>query len=505
VPVVGELLADRYRIVARLGVGGMATVWRALDTRLDRDVAIKVLLPNLAADPALARRFDREARALAAVSHPNVVAVFDVDPGGDDVSREPFFVMELCDGGSLAELMEAGRVPPGELIPILAATADGLGELHARGLIHRDVKPHNILLSAGRAKLADFGIARMDGTDATTALTATNTTLGTLPYLAPELLVGERATPSSDVYALGVVAFQSLTGRLPRPTGMAELVEGRAEPPPAVSSVATELGTVFDGAVAQALTLDPAARPSASAFRDSLDAALVDAQPGHSARANAALDAAAVAAETERVDLDAPTMPLVPTIEPPAATPTTPTASTLAAPGRTASSVSRRRSTPDRAALALALGVLIVGAVVLAAASRLVGNLAGSASGSPSTSGVSPSPSALASPFASPPSPSPTPLATADTFKAARDALDRVRVAIDAARGGKDGLKGNEANELDQLVGQVAAAIDAGDAEAAREAAQALAERVDKLKLPRDRKSTLQQAVGDLLASLPPD
>ena len=161
-PAPGDVLADRYRIGALLGSGGMATVYRAHDDRLGRDVAVKVLLPNLASDAVLARRFDREARAMAAVADPGLVAVFDVDPG-DPAGREPFFVMELCPGGSLADRLGLDRpMPPGELVPILVSVSDALATLHRAGLVHRDVKPSNILFAADRVKLADFGLARSD-------------------------------------------------------------------------------------------------------------------------------------------------------------------------------------------------------------------------------------------------------------------------------------------------------------------------------------------------------
>ena len=225
-PIVGDVLAERYRIDAPIGVGGMASVYRAADLRLERDVAVKVLLPNLAADPALAQRFEREALALAATSHPSVVKVFDVEPGDPTTGREPFYVMELCDGGSLADrLRTRARLEPDEVVDVIGAVAAGLADLHARGFVHRDVKPHNILFDHERARLADFGLARSEEASELTSLTASGATVGTLAYIAPELLRGDPATPASDVYALGVVAFQGLTGRLPRPaTAVAELV-----------------------------------------------------------------------------------------------------------------------------------------------------------------------------------------------------------------------------------------------------------------------------------------
>ncbi len=275
-PIVGDVLAGRYRIDAPIGVGGMASVYRAADLRLERDVAVKVLLPNLAADPALAQRFEREALALAATSHPSVVKVFDVEPGDPTTGREPFYVMELCDGGSLADrLRTRARLEPDEVVDVIGAVAAGLADLHARGFVHRDVKPHNILFDHERARLADFGLARSEEASELTSLTASGATVGTLAYIAPELLRGDPATPASDVYALGVVAFQGLTGRLPRPaTAVAELVESHGEPAPTASSIVPELGTAFDAPIAAALATDPTARPAPEELADGLAVAL---------------------------------------------------------------------------------------------------------------------------------------------------------------------------------------------------------------------------------------
>ena len=194
-PSIGDLLAGRYRVEACLGAGGMGTVWRAHDQQLDRDVALKILGPSLAGDPVLAARFDREARSLAAVASPHVVAIHDVvaRPGADS-----FIVMELCPGGSLGDRLDrAGRLPVDEALPLLADAADGLAALHARGILHRDVTPRNVLLAGGRAKLGDLGVAhegapgeRRPRSD----LTAPGTTVGTLAYLAPELLVSRFAS-----------------------------------------------------------------------------------------------------------------------------------------------------------------------------------------------------------------------------------------------------------------------------------------------------------------------
>src|SRR5450759_2443495 len=163
-PIVGDVLADRYRIESVLGAGGMASVYRATDLRLDRQVAVKVLAANLAADARFAERFSREAVAMAGFSHPNIAAVYDVEPGDPTTGREPFYVMEFCAGGSLADRLRAsGRLPPAALVPMVVAISDALAELHRRGIIHRDVKPANILFTDDRPKLADFGIARSEG------------------------------------------------------------------------------------------------------------------------------------------------------------------------------------------------------------------------------------------------------------------------------------------------------------------------------------------------------
>ncbi len=212
---VGDILVDRYRLDGRIGAGGFATVFRARDLRLDREVAVKVLSANYLGDPVVVVRFDREARALAAFSHPNVVAIHDVEPAEPTLGAETFLVMDLCEGGSLATRMAAvgsRGLAPDVLVPILIDVAAGLDALHAAGMVHRDVKPSNVLLLGGRALIADLGIAAAVPGE----ITGSGDAMGTLAYLAPEQLAGAQATPASDVHALGVVAYLGLTGRLPR-------------------------------------------------------------------------------------------------------------------------------------------------------------------------------------------------------------------------------------------------------------------------------------------------
>lgn len=210
------LAADRYIVERPLGHGGMATVYLARDEKLGRQVAVKVLADNLAGDDDFRERFMREAQLAARLSHPNVVQVFDV---GEDDDERPYIVMEYVDGHSVADLLKRGRsLPPEKAVPLLAQVVAGLEHAHQAGLVHRDVKPANLLLRArdGRLKIADFGIARAFEE---TRHTRTGRALGTAPYMAPEQLEGQDPTPATDVYSCGVVAWEMLTGRTPHDGG----------------------------------------------------------------------------------------------------------------------------------------------------------------------------------------------------------------------------------------------------------------------------------------------
>ncbi len=500
-PLVGDVLADRYRIESLLGAGGMSSVWLALDTRLDRKVAVKVLLPNLAADPVLAERFEREARAVATVSHPAIVAVYDVEAGDRSGGREPFYVLELCEGGSLNDRLSAtGRLDPSDLVSTIAAVGEGLAELHRHGIVHRDVKPHNILYAGDRAKLADFGIARQDAAPAPTTLTAPGMTIGTLAYLAPELLDGAPASPASDTYALGAVAFLGLTGRLPRPAdSMVQLVESREAPVPVASAVEPALGTAFDAPLAAALARDPAARPAPDEFGAGLVAALQE----WSEAVGSAVQASA--GPPAPIDPLAATLPAIPL---PMVAPAAPTG---------------REQSPSRGAgRRRTLGLVIGGVVVLVA---VVVGLSGLVARSPSPAASAvPSAQVLAQTPSVPPSTSPSPPPSAsssaqpstspsaqpsasplDAAAVELAALDQVDAAIAAAKGGRDGLKGKDANDLEALASQLRAAIIAGDDETAASAAAALAERTTALasKLQDPRIQDLQAAVVALVALLP--
>ena len=249
-----ELIAGRYRLLEPLGRGAMSAVWEAEDLELARRVAVKTLAPS-----ADRQRFEREARAVAALSHPNIVAVYDY---GESDGR-PFMVLECLAGGSLEERLSGDRpLPDAETRRIAADVAAGLAHAHERGLVHRDLKPANILFDAeGRAKIADFGIARMRGTG---TLTETGTVLGTASYLSPEQATGETAGPPSDVYSFGVILFRLLTGRLPfaAKNAMELVAMHRDVAPPLVADVRADAPRDLAALAGAALTKDPAGRPA---------------------------------------------------------------------------------------------------------------------------------------------------------------------------------------------------------------------------------------------------
>jgi hypothetical protein len=509
-PAPGDLLADRYRILAPLGSGGMATVFRAHDERLDREVAIKILLPNHASDPATAARFEREARSLAAASHPSVVAVYDVDAGDPAAGRDPFFVMELCSGGSLAARMAGGRrIAPDELIPVLVSVSDGLAELHRRGVVHRDVKPQNILFAADRAKLADFGVALADDADGLSELTAPGTAVGTLAYLAPEVLAGERATSAADVYALAVVAFVGLGGQLPRPAGsMAQLVTASQAQAPRLSSTAPDLGQAFDEVIAPALSPRPTDRPDALAFGAGLTTALgrwsrdggaqrwaSAAGVGLGAAATVARPVEALASADEVTT--AASVPLAPTTFIPAAPPGGSNA--RGEPSRTGRPRSAGWLLPAASLLAVAIAaVLILPRLggLLGAPGGLIPTAVASLAGASASPSVAPSASASAIP-----SPTIVPSPTLDPAIRALDAMD---AAIAAAQGGPDGLKGKEARDLESMASAVRRALATGDRRAALDAARKLDRRVSDLddKIGREQAARLKAASADLVRAL---
>jgi len=238
----------RYELGKVVGSGGMALVYRARDRKHGRPVAVKLLADNLSADPELRQRFRREAELAERLSHPNVVAVLDAG----EADGRAYIVLEYVDGPNLAEeLRRAGRLEPERVAELGAQAAAALAHAHEQGLVHRDVKPQNLLLAAdGTLKVSDFGIARMvDGTQ----LTQTGTVLGTAAYLAPEQAAGEETTGATDVYALGMVLFELLTGE--------QWTSQELPPPPGF--LAPDVPAELDSLVLACLREDPRDRPSA--------------------------------------------------------------------------------------------------------------------------------------------------------------------------------------------------------------------------------------------------
>src|SRR5215213_3636637 len=254
-----ELFAHRYRIERRVGVGGMSTVQLAFDTRLERYVAVKLLAEHLAADDGFVQRFRREALAAARLVHPNVVQVYDF--GTDEASHRQFIVMEYVEGHSCAELLrEHGRLTPEEVVEICAQACRGLDYAHRNGVVHRDIKPGNLLRNPEHVvKIADFGIAKAaDDSD----ITRVGSVIGTAAYLSPEQARGDAAGPQSDLYALGVVAYQLITGRLPyQGASLTDLARQQETGPPTdVHDVAPECPPALSAAIMRALASNPAAR-----------------------------------------------------------------------------------------------------------------------------------------------------------------------------------------------------------------------------------------------------
>jgi eukaryotic-like serine/threonine-protein kinase len=257
-----QTAAERYRRVRLLGEGGMATVELAQDTELGRPVAIKRLAENLAANEEYKERFLREARLAARLSHPNIVAVYDA--GAEN--GVPFIVMEYVEGETVRDLLQRrGRLEPAEALALALQACAGLEAAHEAGLVHRDIKPQNLLVtSEGALKIADFGIARsLDGTQ----LTQAGTVLGTAGYLAPEQAAGEQVTGAADIYGLGAVVYELLTGRPPyEADSLAELFAKQAEGSiTAVRELAPAVPARLEDAVMHALARAPEYRPESAA------------------------------------------------------------------------------------------------------------------------------------------------------------------------------------------------------------------------------------------------
>ena len=278
----GELIDSRYQLIRQVANGGMASIYEAMDTRLDRKVAVKIMHPHLAQDDAFVSRFIREAKAAAALSHPNIVAVQDQGWNQNGVPAV-FLVMELIEGSTLREyLNERGRFEIKDAMNYLTPILSALAAAHAIGIVHRDVKPENILISKeGRIKIADFGLARGEIIGST--MTAESSViLGSVSYLSPEQVQRGIADARSDVYAVGIVAFEMLTGEKPfigdTPIQIAYMHVNQDIPPP--RSKRKDIPQALDDLISRATNRDPDKRPrDAGEFLNSLEAIAAELDP----------------------------------------------------------------------------------------------------------------------------------------------------------------------------------------------------------------------------------
>jgi eukaryotic-like serine/threonine-protein kinase len=268
-PERGTIVDERYRLDRKIGSGGMADVWLADDTELDRQVAIKILHDRFAQDSEFVQRFQREAQAAAGLQHPNVVGIFD--RGAFDGTY--FIAMEYVDGPSLKDLVKGGMSPK-DAIDFTRQILNAARFAHRKGIVHRDLKPQNVLIDdEGRARVADFGIARAgENSD----ITATGSVMGTAQYISPEQAQGKSTTPRSDIYSIGVILYEALTGRVPfeGESAVAVALKQVSEAPRRPSAINPNVPPALDAVVMRALAKDPDARfKDADAFLKALDAA----------------------------------------------------------------------------------------------------------------------------------------------------------------------------------------------------------------------------------------
>ncbi|MET8911160.1 protein kinase [Micromonospora sp. NPDC004551] len=268
-----RLLNGRYQSEELLGTGGMGEVWRGRDLRLDRPVAIKVLTAAGVREPMAAERFDREARTAARLTHPHIVAVYDF---GTEEDRS-YLVMELVEGRTVGDLLTAGPLPLDQALSIAVQTSDGIAAAHAAGVVHRDIKPGNLIVTrAGTVKICDFGIARLPRLAGQNTLTGPSTKLGTSSYMSPEQALGGPVDPRTDLYGLGCTLYAMLAG-VPPFAGdpLSVLHQHINEPPPPLRDRRPDVPVDLDALVSELLAKNPADRPAdAAVVRERLAALL---------------------------------------------------------------------------------------------------------------------------------------------------------------------------------------------------------------------------------------
>jgi serine/threonine-protein kinase len=359
-------VGGRYRLDRRLGAGGMSTVFLAIDTVLERQVAVKLLAEHLADDEVFVMRFRHEALAAARLQHPNIVQVFD--NGRDEASHRHYIVMEYVDGPSCSDLLrEHGRLGVEDTVRIVVEACHGLDYAHRAGVVHRDVKPGNLLISneTGAVKLADFGIAKAAEQ---TRVTQVGSVLGTAAYLSPEQAQGQEAGPASDIYSLGVCAYQLLTGRLPYEySSLTELaLKQQSEGFDPIRRLRPEVPEALDRAIGVCLSRDPAMRyASALDLAEALEAGVEGQVTGVTRRLETRHDATQALPATEALGGAAVPDHLMPDRTqaiPPARRQTS-------APARRKSAARRRWGNFIAGIAILAAGVLVALAIIQASGS----------------------------------------------------------------------------------------------------------------------------------------
>lgn len=293
----GSVVDGRYRVLRRIGSGGMADVWLAEDTHLQRQVALKVLHKQFAQDKEFVERFRREAEAAAGLQHPNVVAVYD----RGEFEGTYYIAMQYVEGATLKQLIDRG-LSPDEAVPLIRQVLEAARFAHKRGIVHRDLKPQNVIVDAeGKAVVTDFGIARAGISE----ITQTGSVMGTPHYLSPEQAQGLEVTAVSDLYSVGVILYEALTGRVPfeAESAVAVAMKQVSQTPQRPSSINPAVWPTLDAAVMRALEKDPGERfQSADAFIAALDAAMKDRGPGDGSTASFAPLPPVVAIPVEPVE-----------------------------------------------------------------------------------------------------------------------------------------------------------------------------------------------------------
>ncbi len=482
-------LAGRYVLDAPIGRGGMGEVWRATDTVLGRQVAIKMIDLSRVPDEAGAIRFEREARATAGLSHPHVVTVHDTGVEGDTA----YLVMELLPGPSLAERLADGPLPVEDVVDIGRQVASALEAAHARGLVHRDIKPANLVRAAdGRIRVVDFGITQLAEAAGQQALTATHTVMGTAEYLAPEQAMGGRVDGRADLYALGCVLFALLTGRPPfsGPTAVATMMQHTNDAVPDVRTLRPDTPAWLAALVTGLLAKSPQDRPAgAGAVVEALDARTA---PAGAADATTVLPVGG-ADPTQRLAA----APFPPVTAPPTSPPPPPSTRS-----------DRHEERRGSSAPLWVLAVVAVLAVALLAWYLLSGlgsgaDPAATPSATPTASSEAPTTSEPA-PSTSAPEPTPTPSenpTAADPGQPVSDAASALRdevSALDAA----GGIDPKAAETLQKELADIDDALAAQDTKALVKARDKMLEQygknVDDGSIPPEAASRLNPLVQDL-------